>query len=308
MQKKILLALVTCTGLGGCTFLPTIGYDREEVIQTAENNSKKIDKITLQKARMLAVGWRDTIESAAVSRNNQALITEEVLYYGTLVFTGAQSAIAARGTGTISNDLLHARNIAGAAALGSTLFSAHYKSAEQRPVFEKAAARMRCVTDVLSDIDESVVNQWPREVFATLKRDDGVLLTSLLRDIPKQVVEFVERKSVPDLRAALESITVGMPTRAELSQAIEEYTKTKQQSTEQASDKTSVAATIAYRQAQTAKLTTQGFTTQEATQEIDKQTPVQTATSEQLEDQTKFIVAVETFTFSIKACGVTYTQ
>lgn len=237
---------------------------------------------TLENARFLAVGWRDRLESAAVTKRNQTLVAEEVLYYGMLLLTGAQIALTGKGAGGMERDLRHIRNIAGTAALGSTLFSEHYKTGDQQPVFEKAAARMRCVTDLLADVQGDVPDQWSDNDFSALKRkDDGMPILKLYLDIPRQVVDFIERKSVPELRAALSSITVGTPTRAELIQTIQQYTKEQKDASDAAPAQ--LALTMAYKEKR-----------QQSQADV--------------EAQTKFLVAVSSFSSSLQACAVTYTQ
>lgn len=310
MRAKLISAVV-CTAISGCSFLPVADYNREAVIKEAadkQTTNGKSGALTLEDARLLSIGWRDRLEAAALSKRNQALAAEEVLYYGTLLLTGAQAALAANGVGGMERDLRHVRNIAGGAALGSTLFSQHYKTAEQQPVFEKAAARMHCVTDLLADVQADVREQWPDEVFDTLTREDGVPLTKLYRDIPRQVVDFVERKSVPELRAALSSITVGTPTRAELIKTIEQYSTQHQEASEHAAAKTALAATTAYKNTMANRLMANGQTEDQAKSRAQAlvNDPVETRANR--EAQTRFIIAVSAFESSLQACGVTYTQ
>lgn len=286
MRTKLTL-VATGLAFSGCTFLPVANYNRETVIQEAIDKKDhllgKDRKLNLENARFLAVGWRDRLESAAVTKRNQTLVAEEVLYYGTLLLTGAQTALATKNIGGMERDLRHIRNIAGFSALGSTLFSEHYNTGDQQPMFEKAAARMRCVTDLLADVQEDVPAQWSDEDFMALKRkdDDRTPIFKLYQDIPRQVVEFVERKSVPDLRAALSSITVGTPTRAELIQTIQQYTKEQKSASDALPDQ--LALTRANK---------------------DKRSQSQA----DVEAQTKFLVAVSSFSSSLQACAVTYTQ
>ena len=215
-----------CLMLAGCNVLPVANYDRDVIIATAKERGAKINKMSIDDARLLAVGWRDTLETATITRRNQMLIAEEVLYYGTLVLMGAQAAIANEGAGSISRDLRHARNLGATAALGSNLFSTHYNTAAQQPAFEKAAARMRCLTDAIVDISAENKKSFDLTNRAEVIGVDDQAFTELESEAPRKIVQFIERKSVPDLRAALGTISLGLPTRDELERAIKDYRST----------------------------------------------------------------------------------
>jgi hypothetical protein len=204
-------------------FMPLDDYDRKAIIDDATLHKKAIEDIDMAKARLLAVGWRDKLESATISRRNQALVAQEILYYGTLVLTASQAAIANQGAGEVSRDLIHARNLGGSAAVGSTLFTGHYKPVEQQPIFERAAVRMRCVVDAIADINPDTLQYISKAELDAPIGEDQESVQQLYDEAPQKIVQFIERKSVPELRAALSAITLGLPTKDELAQTFKQY-------------------------------------------------------------------------------------
>lgn len=207
--------------LSGCGFLPTLNYDRTALM--LEGSKKRVEALDIESARDLSVGWRDTLQGAAHSRHKQELITKEVLFYGTVLFTASQAAIAAKGAAVMSKDLLHARNVAGGAAAGATLFSQHYQSGTQEIAFRKAASKMSCVTDAISDINIIGRKLISDDNFKLQKGLDDKPLPQVYDSIPRQIVNFVEHYSLPELRNDHASITLGTPSRENLMDIFKKY-------------------------------------------------------------------------------------
>lgn len=219
-MKKI--ALIICAlSVSGCGLLPMATYDRDQLI--TEGRKKKIDisSYDIEDVRILSAEWTAKLNGAANTRRNESIAIEEILYYGTLLFAGAQSAIVSKGAGDIPRHLLRLRNVGAGMAAGSTLFSEHYKVKEQQPIFEKAASRMRCATDALSDIVE-YHNLWTNEQFLTLVDDTGKPLAPLYDSVPSKTIEYIEKRSLSDLRTALTAISLSSPTKAEIQKVFED--------------------------------------------------------------------------------------
>lgn len=224
MGVRMLTAVSLALFLSACGVLPVASYDRQELIDDGQKDSVGIERITHEKAFYLASAWRKSLENSASDRRSQELVAEEVLYYGSVVLLGAQTAIARKGSGeTISSGLRRTRNAGAVAALLSSLFTQHYKPAEQRPIFERAERRMRCVTDSIADIQPDVYVTWSPSEFAAIVDDSGKSMLDYYLEMPRQIVDFVEQKSVPELRAALNAITLGQPTKEDFEKAVKEW-------------------------------------------------------------------------------------
>jgi hypothetical protein len=347
MFGKRTTAVGLCLAVAGCNVLPVASYDRDSIIDNARKRDAKINSLSIDDARYLAVGWRDTLETATISRRNQMLIAEEVLYYGTLMLVGAQAAIAKEGAGEVSKRLQYARNAGAVTSLGSSLFSSHYNTAVQQPVFEKAAARMRCVTDAIADISQENRASFDSDAYAKVTGVDGKEFSELETEAPRRIVQFIERKSLPDLRAALGAINLGMPTRTELEEVIKRYRdtsaeahnveKTRRAGSDTASAKAAEAARLAKvadQAAQKAKEAEEEFrqaeqkggadpkereaAQQKKTEAEKKKADAQRAATDAAkeaadqakkeENQHRYVLAVKLLPANLETCATTYPQ
>jgi hypothetical protein len=223
MLKKATIAVLFSTLAGCASVAPMDDYDRDKIIEAARSSQASIKPVSLEDARLLAAGWRDKLESAAVSRERQAMVADEVLYYGTLILTGAQAAIASKGAAAIPHAIMYARNAGAAGAIGSTLYKGHYKPGIQQPIFEKAAMRMRCATDAIADIKPELLAHYTPAELALTKGNDQESFQQLIDEAPHKIVQFIEQKSVTDLRAALSAITLGTPSKDEIAAVFKQY-------------------------------------------------------------------------------------
>lgn len=288
-------------GLVGCTFLPTADYSREDVLKTGRTNNAAIVAITAQDAQILAAEWRNRLESAANNRRDQDFAAQEVLYYGTLLFAGAQSAIASKGVAAIPKDLLHARNVGGALAIGSSLFSQHYKVSEQRPIFEKAAARMRCVTDAMADIRPEFREDWTQDEFDRLRDTDNKLIAPLYYSFPQAVVEFIERRSLIDLRAALSAVTLGMPSKDEMAKTFQDWKDQKDKANNSAVSTANSQLMAAPSSQQRTSMRT--FLVADRVSAFDGKTD-----SQIVEEKRRFVAALLSFSANLTTCHTTFPQ
>lgn len=124
----------------------------------------------------------------------------------------------------IGSDAIHARNIGTGLGFGATIFSGRYKVQDQVPVFRKAAQRLACVQPSLESIAavQSELNDLI-EGKTELPPVGAKSFQTAFGDIPNQVVFFVEQQTVPDLQAALSSISQGQLSVEELKKVIEQW-------------------------------------------------------------------------------------
>lgn len=275
-MKRLLLTLPLV--LSGCVY-PVHDYDRANALAAGADISLS-NVETVETAKQLLSGWQSQLEDAATTRQKTELVASEILYYGTLLMVGGSTAMAA----TTSADPLHIRNIGAGLGLGSTLFSSHYKINEQRTVFERASTRLNCVLDAAADINKKNHDLFIASAIAAPPLEDGKPFLTAYDDIPRQIVYFIERQTVPDLQAALRSITLGAASREELLATIQAWNKARTEAA-QAGEK-------AIKDEQ-AKTDASGVKTNAALQAL---------TEEQLANIRRFMTAVPALPAALKLC------
>lgn len=235
---RTMLSLLLTAGLTGCAWpvLPT--FDRK-----AQANGKKVVyALDHYEARSLLANWEGAIESAANDRRTAELVVGELTFYGTLVFTAAMAQIAhAGGTAEVSRSVLRARNLGAFAAGGSQLLGSHYKWAEQRVAFTKAADRLKCGRQAIAPLNPAVregliSNGYISSVNAALQAAGSeTTFEQLWLRVPEETAHFVENQVNPDLRASLQAIALSTPSRAEFSAIFDSWQKASQMGAKAAS-------------------------------------------------------------------------
>lgn len=218
---RYFILVFTVLFISACGVLPVANYDRDAMLSEAKLKRVDIHSYSINDVRALSQAWGKKIEEASISRRNQQLFADEILYYGTLLFAGAQSAIASKAGGDLPSHLIRLRNIGAGMVTGSTLFGEHYKVRDQQPIFERAGSRMRCANDALAEIVDYHI-LWTTAEFMAVVDDSGKPLVTQYDSIPLRAIEYIERRSLPDLRAALQAVSLGMPTKAEVQKVFED--------------------------------------------------------------------------------------
>jgi hypothetical protein len=223
---RIILTLASGLLLGGCAFWPVApAFD----LKTQSNGPKVLYQLDPYEARALLANWESALDSAAQNRRTAELVTNELVFYGTLVFTAALAHIShAGGTAHVSRDVLHARNVGAAAAVGSQLLSSHYQWSDQRIAFQAAASRVKCAREALAPLNPAVralmTDPDITKVNAELtKAGRKETFEALWAAVPGTTTHFVERQVNPDLQAALQAVTLSTPTKAELAAVVDKW-------------------------------------------------------------------------------------
>jgi hypothetical protein len=240
---------------------------RDELIKTGQEH--QLVPITVNDARNLIIGLYEVLSDAKKSRDLQALVGEEVTFYGTLI------AVAG-----ITADSRAARNSGGVLAGLAALLVGHYKPADQSLIFDKAAQRVDCLKEAMRPISPQVRNLFGAD-FGT-GNDDVV---AAYAEIPAQTIDFVDTIS-KDLNAALQSVVLSAPSKDELTTTMQGWKDSKNKA------KPAVAPTVVAQGVLRSSL---------SVTDLDAQTRVH-------DEMQALLVAVRDFHTNGAACLVQHTQ
>ena len=228
----VVTAAALTAGCGTSGVWPVVPkYDRKELIAQGQLPAAH----TVEDVRKLSGKWHELMYEAGRDRDVQRVVQNEILFYGTLMLTGGALMFAKEGK-AIWQSL---RNIGGATAIGSDLIGGHYQPGDQSMAFRKAETQMACLIDALQPIPGETVYQ---TLFTADEKDkvNRKLETDKFPDpdidnlyaaVPRLTLHFIEHQVIPTLRADLQAITLGTPSREELMSRLDQFREKQTQGT-----------------------------------------------------------------------------
>lgn len=228
----IVSAVAVTTGCGTTSGVwPVVPkYDRADLIKK-EGSFPEAN--TVAGVKNLSGAWHKLMYEAGRDREVQRVVQNEVLFYGTMMLTGGALMFAKEGK-AIWQTL---RNIGGAAAFGSDLIGSHYQPGDQSMAFRKAETQMACLIDALQPIpnqneyDKLFTADEKNKVSEKLQAAESPDIDDLHAAVPRLTLHFIEHQVIPSLRADLQAITLGTPSREELMARLDQFKAKQAQAT-----------------------------------------------------------------------------
>lgn len=224
MQAKLWLTravvLLCSVSLTGCVLPVVPNYDRVALAQ----KGKLSEALTVEQVRNIAGGWADELDAAVRSRHLQDIYAREVLFYGTLLFSAGALQVARQA----SDGWRRARNTGAGMAAGADLFRGHYEPENQSLAFARAAALMKCMNAALEPIPgeleyTQLLDSDEKAAISAKLTAAPADLDALYNDVPKLTLHFMEQVVLPRLQADLKAISLGTPTKQELTAVLDKY-------------------------------------------------------------------------------------
>jgi hypothetical protein len=219
MPRLSLGVLAISIMLAGCSPLPLEPkYNRD----TLKASGVTYAAVSHADAKAIAAAWHKELGDAAQDRRKQEIAASELLFYGTLLFSGAQLQLAKE----FSKGMQLARNIGVGTAAGVQLLSGHYQPKDQRAAFRRGEDRMKCLNDSLSvipstwDFDPEAVKGADADL---AKGDKPTTLQSLYLAVPRQAMDYIEGFVTPSLQAELLEIKLSTPSKEDLISTVKRY-------------------------------------------------------------------------------------